>query len=631
MSKDEIGTLVIVVLKAKNLNDKYFWKQDVFAQVSLNGDKKQTRVDVKGGQSPEWDEEIRMPIMRDTHEKYRKLQVSCWAKEPRKEVSVGAGIVDLTQTLKTGEFDDWVNLELDGVERGEIYLEMTFYANARAPTGQGLAPPKSNNNLQRRPSKLSPAERLSRPRPAQAEVLPLVNQQHHGRHPSQTPPSSKQPSPSPPRHGRESSLPPVPDQSPSPPVPGALTPGRPRPQQGGTAPANGNNLAAPGLTPHVPSILRPRNPKSSPTPIPGPRVEYSGVVPAPETEREVESGSPPRGGYTPVVPSADSPFRWDSDNGSAPSTFSFPVPNIAGTSITSTPPYVPPPTTYTPPSGPSTPAPTLNNHPPSYPPQTHTPPAPYTPQPQPPQAQTSQSSYGQPPFGPHPPQSQTQYPTQNQASYPPQNQASYHPPPPAFQQAPYQPPASSFTPPIPGAYPGSPSNSTGQNLPDPYLLKRYQSPLPLPPGAEPRQRATSHSHTRTQSGGQQPPPRRRSPSPPKYSQNKPAPALPVNPDNARIQALRQVEEEAERRRAQEKRDRELALQQQAEAENNARIEALRKVEEEAARRRAQEKRDRELALQQQAEAENTRKSQEERDLELARQLDRELNLGVASG
>jgi hypothetical protein len=50
---DELGTLgepcsvlfalnvtphpVIVVLKAKDLNDKYFWKQDVFAQVGLNG------------------------------------------------------------------------------------------------------------------------------------------------------------------------------------------------------------------------------------------------------------------------------------------------------------------------------------------------------------------------------------------------------------------------------------------------------------------------------------------------------------------------------------------------------------------------------------------------------------------
>jgi hypothetical protein len=39
MSKEkELGTMIVVVLKARNLNDKHsFYKQDVFAQVSLNG------------------------------------------------------------------------------------------------------------------------------------------------------------------------------------------------------------------------------------------------------------------------------------------------------------------------------------------------------------------------------------------------------------------------------------------------------------------------------------------------------------------------------------------------------------------------------------------------------------------
>ncbi|KAJ7510430.1 C2 domain-containing protein [Mycena galericulata] len=157
----ELGTLVIVVLKAKDLHDKYFWKQDVFAQVGLNGEVKRTQVDVKGGQHPMWDEEIRMPVMKNTAEKFRKLQVSCWSKEPKKEDNIGEGTVDLTETLKTGEFDDWVKLEVNGVARGEIYLEMTFFTNAPAPAG--LSVPKANANLQRRPSKLSPSERLARP------------------------------------------------------------------------------------------------------------------------------------------------------------------------------------------------------------------------------------------------------------------------------------------------------------------------------------------------------------------------------------------------------------------------------------------------------------------------------------
>ncbi|KAF8207120.1 C2 domain-containing protein, partial [Mycena galopus ATCC 62051] len=152
---------VIVVLKAKDLNDKYFWKQDVFAQVGLNGETKRTKVDVKGGQHPMWDEEIRLPIMKGTGDKFRKLDVSCWAKEPKKEDNIGQGSVDLTETLKTGEFDDWVQLESNGVSRGEVYLEMTFFTNARAPVGHGLVVPQAN--LQRRPSKLSPAERMARP------------------------------------------------------------------------------------------------------------------------------------------------------------------------------------------------------------------------------------------------------------------------------------------------------------------------------------------------------------------------------------------------------------------------------------------------------------------------------------
>lgn len=39
MSKvDELGTLIVVVLKAKDLNDKHsFYKQDAYAQITFNG------------------------------------------------------------------------------------------------------------------------------------------------------------------------------------------------------------------------------------------------------------------------------------------------------------------------------------------------------------------------------------------------------------------------------------------------------------------------------------------------------------------------------------------------------------------------------------------------------------------
>ena len=38
----ELGTLIVVLLKARNLNDKHsFWKQDVFAQAILNSELRQ--------------------------------------------------------------------------------------------------------------------------------------------------------------------------------------------------------------------------------------------------------------------------------------------------------------------------------------------------------------------------------------------------------------------------------------------------------------------------------------------------------------------------------------------------------------------------------------------------------------
>ena len=87
MSTDILGTLVVVVLKARNLNDKHtFHKQDVFAQVALSGVQKRTVVDIKGGQHPVWDEEIRISVQRDSSEKHRILEVSCWSKEPRIEI-----------------------------------------------------------------------------------------------------------------------------------------------------------------------------------------------------------------------------------------------------------------------------------------------------------------------------------------------------------------------------------------------------------------------------------------------------------------------------------------------------------------------------------------------------------------
>ncbi|KAI0073468.1 hypothetical protein K474DRAFT_1627528, partial [Panus rudis PR-1116 ss-1] len=145
----ELGTLVVVVLKARNLRDKHsLYKQDVYTQITINGVTKKTKVDLKGGQHPMWDEELRFPIASETSEKTRTLYASCWSKESRADEVVGEGQLDITETLRTGEFDDWIPLKVDGAYRGELFLEMTFYA---------AGPPPS-----RRASKLDPKTRTKR-------------------------------------------------------------------------------------------------------------------------------------------------------------------------------------------------------------------------------------------------------------------------------------------------------------------------------------------------------------------------------------------------------------------------------------------------------------------------------------
>ncbi|TFK75107.1 hypothetical protein BDN72DRAFT_726140, partial [Pluteus cervinus] len=172
MSKEEeIGTLIVVVLKAQNLQDKHsFWKQDVYATATLNGVTKKTRVEVKGGQHPVWDEELRFPVLKGTTEKFRVLEVACYAKEARSDDLLGTGKVKIEETLHTGEFDDWVKLDTNGVQRGDLYLEMTYFSSGPPPmspttasSGNSLLAPPQKSNLVRRPSKLPATERLSGP------------------------------------------------------------------------------------------------------------------------------------------------------------------------------------------------------------------------------------------------------------------------------------------------------------------------------------------------------------------------------------------------------------------------------------------------------------------------------------
>ncbi|THH21267.1 hypothetical protein EW146_g236 [Bondarzewia mesenterica] len=450
MSKENIlGTLVVVVLKAQNLNDNHtFYKQDPYVRVSLSGADKKTDVDPKGGQHPVWDSEMRFPVSKDASVKNRSLEVSCWSEEKKDDQLLGEGKVDISATLQSGEFDDWVPLSINGVQRGEVYLEMTFFAAGPAP-------------LNRRPSKFKPSERLSRPdqptythqrlQPSSTKPSPhsspnLQPRPHQTSPPSQhlALPNSRTPSRSPHAKASELPLPPLPDDA--------------------------------GQKPKVvPSILRPgpqRAPQSLSETLPVPA-----EVPTHTRYPELPASPPVAGGYSPPSTVGSPPYPAHL----TPTYQSFPpAANQRPASYHSydTPPLPQPPHAHRHAQSVSFQSPAQSSYAPSFATNPQAPLAPnYASHPGPNYASRPTTTY-------YPPAS-------NGAPAAPSytSPSSYNPPsvqPPAIY------PSASFSFPIPQmrdypshsyhqGQPPLPPSDAANDLPDPYLQQRYQTPLPLPP------------------------------------------------------------------------------------------------------------------------------------------------------
>ncbi|KAF8268296.1 hypothetical protein EI94DRAFT_1683103 [Lactarius quietus] len=153
----DIGTLIVVVLKARNLpNKRQFGKQDPYCVVVLNGETRKTKVIKRGGQHPEWDEEIRFTIYEDA-EALRgsddgtppplppkagrgpkkihggeTMALACFAADKEPEL-IGEATVDLSEALTKGETDEWFTLHNKDKYSGEVYLELTFWSNEPRP------------------------------------------------------------------------------------------------------------------------------------------------------------------------------------------------------------------------------------------------------------------------------------------------------------------------------------------------------------------------------------------------------------------------------------------------------------------------------------------------------------------
>lgn len=124
----EIGTLVVIVDRAKNLpNRKTIGKQDPYCAARLGKEAKKTETDRRGGQTPRWDQEMRFTV-HDSPD-YYQLKVSVFNDDRKKTEVIGETYINLAEVVVPGggKNDLWHNLTFKGKYAGEIRIEITYY------------------------------------------------------------------------------------------------------------------------------------------------------------------------------------------------------------------------------------------------------------------------------------------------------------------------------------------------------------------------------------------------------------------------------------------------------------------------------------------------------------------------
>ncbi|KAF9767374.1 hypothetical protein IL306_000073 [Fusarium sp. DS 682] len=159
----EIGTLVAIVDRAKNLpNRKTIGKQDPYCAARLGKEARKTTTDVRGGQTPKWDQELRFTV-HDCPD-YYQLKLSIFTDDKRTDL-IGESWIDLRGIIVPGggQNDFWQTLTCKGKYAGEIRVEITFYdtrpkPEKPAPKPKQIAPaePDQGSVKQRTPVKRRP-------------------------------------------------------------------------------------------------------------------------------------------------------------------------------------------------------------------------------------------------------------------------------------------------------------------------------------------------------------------------------------------------------------------------------------------------------------------------------------------
>ncbi|KZL74627.1 C2 domain-containing protein [Colletotrichum tofieldiae] len=240
-----IGTLVAIVDRAKNLpNRKTIGKQDPYCAARLGKEAKRTTTDIRGGQTPRWDQELRFAV-HDSPD-YYQLKVSVFHDDKKTDL-IGETWIDLRDIIVPGggQNDIWRNLMFKGKYAGEVRMEITYY--------------------DQRPK---PEKPVAKPKPVEAE--PTEN--HYATIPRKQ--IKRRPLPSDPFTG-EAPAAPSPDQAPTPPRTGG--PRGPKEMSTPTPPAPEASLSGSRPMPKGPKQLPP---VQVPTQSPLQAIEYN-TSPAP--------------------------------------------------------------------------------------------------------------------------------------------------------------------------------------------------------------------------------------------------------------------------------------------------------------------------------------------------------------
>ncbi|GAB7358839.1 hypothetical protein MBLNU230_g4062t1 [Neophaeotheca triangularis] len=297
----EIGTLVVIVDRAKNLpNRKTMGKQNPFCAARLGKDAKKTETDKRGGQTPKWDQELRFTV-HDSPD-YHSLKVSIFSEDKRTDL-IGEALVELTDILKQGggQGDIWQGLTCKGKYAGEVRIEMTYYDTRPKPEKPAEAGAASK--VKRRPLPTNP----SGPRGINTDAIPGPREPvrvRHGTREYSTPPRQNSLPPesinyAAVEHGYTNQLPPSHGHHGEPQVPSQNYHEEPQELEGQTPfdPNGYGQLQQPDFLPELPPSNRQRG--SVPT---EPIYAARQTQPLPQQTRPLPQATLPHSHSAPVVP-----------------------------------------------------------------------------------------------------------------------------------------------------------------------------------------------------------------------------------------------------------------------------------------------------------------------------------------